>query len=541
MKVLRFEQTGDPWHDWGLCELYASLLSVDGVTCSKIEPSGFTLETELPGDEFSKKVASQVCNAKRWNDLHPRYEEGKKISRCAPNIQNGRRIPGEKYDPKVTKQEWTEAGLKGNPPAQVRNRCLRIPTIPITAGNFTALMDDSATLEDKNSFLYIVEEAYKGAVLHLTQSADPLIAKHHSNTKVRGSSNTNNSLSASALFAMASYCCSISPNIPFYRKQGTTAIVLLPEGNGMAILLKFWRHLKSGKILKNPDDPDGNMSTNIPFSVNGRSAHMLALLGALQDGMTVREVNDDPFSEEDLITLTDWIAIEISSGTNIRIGNIDHIGVPGGLFPLLRKIAAPSWYKWGESGISFVKDCYVGLRFKYYPLQDKIAEALFKMESSPYDCWQNLSTIAYMAYKNSDEAVTITRSSAFLLPYFYQHFAKEIIKMEEDRLEACKKIGDLVGTVFSQDVTLLSRLHNVSSPNEFRSCLELVAFRLFKFSNGKDASKSWHVSSEDFSTLLKTTDTDEWTLASQTLSAFACLKAFNQNLPNSEKKEGDSK
>ena len=36
--------------------------------------------------------------------------------------------------------------------------------------------------------------------------------------------------------------------------------------------------------------------------------------------------------------------------------------------------------------------------------------------------------------------------------------------MQEDQLNACRKIGELAGQTFNRDVTMISRLHNASSP-----------------------------------------------------------------------------
>ena len=107
--------------------------------------------------------------------------------------------------------------------------------------------------------------------------------------------------------------------------------------------------------------------------------------------------------------------------------------------------------------------------------------------------------------------------------------------MTPEQLLSCKKIGELVGSAFHRDVTLLSRLHNATSPTELRSILELVAFRLFKASNGPDRTQLWHLSAGEYEELLQITHTPNWQAAAQTISAFASLKAFNINLGEENK------
>lgn len=104
--------------------------------------------------------------------------------------------------------------------------------------------------------------------------------------------------------------------------------------------------------------------------------------------------------------------------------------------------------------------------------------------------------------------------------------------MTEDQLTACRKIGELTGGAFPKDVTLISRLHNTATPDDLRANLNLIGFRLFKASNGDDEDKRrmWHVSPQEFGTVLDMTNGGDWQAAAQTISIFASLTAFNKNL-----------
>jgi len=187
LREIRFTQTGDPWHDWGLCELYEALHdpSLQPYLHITLEgDAGFIVTTELSSRDFGEKVGSVLTSASRWNMLHPRFEEGKKIPRCEPRIVNGRRVPGEKYDEKVSKEEWEAADCRGEPPKIERERCKRLASVPLTPGRLEALMSPKG---GKDSFADIAAKVLEPATaMSVTQGANPLVAKHHSNYNVRG-------------------------------------------------------------------------------------------------------------------------------------------------------------------------------------------------------------------------------------------------------------------------------------------------------------------------------------------------------------------
>lgn len=111
--------------------------------------------------------------------------------------------------------------------------------------------------------------------------------------------------------------------------------------------------------------------------------------------------------------------------------------------------------------------------------------------------------------------------------------------MQEDQLSACRKIGELAGQAFNRDVTMISRLHNASSPDELRANLALLSFRLFKASNDTDDREGlFHISPQEFQRVLDMTNGPDWAKAAQTISLFACLKAFNKNIDKGENANG---
>lgn len=536
---LQFIQTGDPWHDWGLCELYDVLQRFcdwpDGSDTIVSQPSedGFTIQGELTADQFGQTIHAALSAPDRWNDLYPRFEEGQKIARCQPHTERGRRIPGEKYDPKVSQVEWEENGCKGKLPTVARNRCQRIASVPMTPGKLAELLRPEG---GKEAIGQVASDAVRGEQGDVTQSANPVAAKHHSNGKVRGPSGANSAKPETAAFLLSCFCTSVSARKPFVKNDD--CVVYLPDDLPFPRAFRLWKQMTTGGMLIHPDQADkGDMYRNLPLRGDGEEAQLLILLDALQSSLGLKTEGEGLF-ESDIITLNNWIAIHFSSSTNVSVGAIHRIEVPGTVFPLLSPISCPDYWK-NQSDVSFVRDCLTSIRLEISPVQSRIAHALFQTNKAT--AWQSLAATAFFLYKNVYQAGKSTRSAVRLLPHFYIHFAKELLTMTDEQLTSCRKIGELVGGAFSTDVTLISRLHNTATPDDLRANLNLIGFRLFKASNGdaEDRRSLWHVSPQEFRAVLDLAATDDWQSAAQTISIFASLTAFNKNLDKG--KEGNPK
>lgn len=531
---VEFSQTGDPWHDWGLCELYDVLVNRcqpqdGGIQISAPNEAGFTVTSDLTPEQFGQIVGAQLCANDRWDALHPRFEEAKKIpDQCGPHTKDGRRVPGEKYEDKISKSKWEEAGCRGNPPAAPRNRCQRLASVPMTPAKLTELLRPDG---GKESIGQIVADAARGTAADVTQSANPVAGKHHSNGRVRGPSGNNGARTETAAFLLACFCASVSAWKPFVKDDD--CVVYLPDNLPFPRALELRTQLVSRGILIHPDAPNGEMYRNLPLRGDGEEANLLILLDALQSRLAFRKEGDGLFSADELIP-NNWLAIHFSSGTNVSVGGIHRIEVPGYVFPLLKPVPPPSHWK-SEEPVSFVTDCLTGVRVETLPVQSRIAHALFL--ANRRDAWRSLATTAFFLCKNVDQAGKSTRTAARLLPHFFLHFAKELLTMTEDQTTACRKIGELTGGAFPKDVTLISRLHNTATPDDLRANLNLIGFRLFKASNGDadDKRGMWHVSPQEFRTVLDMAATGDWQAAAQTISIFASLTAFNKNLDKTDK------
>ncbi len=528
---IEWRVTGDPWHDWGLVELYEIMRDPDLRDIVKVtapSPTGFTTTTDAPCEEWAAQLSRTLMRADRWNSLHPRFPEGRAIPRCHPRTENGRRVPGEKYEEKVSLDEWQAAGLKGKPPATVRNRCQRLVSVPVT----TSQLEDLFNEESRNKSIRAVVQAAlsPGEKLEITQGVNPMVAKHHSNVTVRGPGGANGAIDAPARQVLACLCASISPWKPFTKNDETA--ILLPVSLPFDIAVKLWQHLRY--VLVDPDSVGGEMYRNIPLRVDGDVSELLALLDAIVSAMAERRV--DLLTMEEVRTVRRWVAIHLSSGTNVIVGAIRAIQTGPVLLELLEPIPLPSQEEGAEQqNISFMQDVFCQIRLDNYAWQERIAEALLKVDTNRSEAWRGLTDSAFDLNRCVSQAGKTTRWAARLLLPCYYHFAGRLTTMTPEQLSSCKKIGELVGGAFHKDVTLLSRLHNTTSPSDMRSILELISFRLFKLSSGPEKSHLWHLSSGEYEELLQLTHTPDWQAAAQTISAFACLKAFNINLAEENK------
>ncbi len=527
--ILTFRQAADPWHDWGLCELHEALQIVASsesrIQVGEADTSGFSITANMTHDEFVTALFHEMAANRRWNEVYPRFEEGKKIEGCAPKSVDGRRVEdrNDKNDPKFVKENWSSSGCEGNPPPQARNKCQRITNVPLSSTGVGNLLDPNGGAK---SLQAIIEDAVEGNESDLKQETNPLTANHHSNGKVRGPYASNSARVEKALYVLSCYATSLSPWKPFVTSPPSDCTVYLPDNVPFDRALRLWKHLHN-TALRHPDEANGTMYRNLPLSGDGEAAQLLMLLDSLQSNLPAKRSSDD-LNEDDIVELNNWLTISFSSGTGVNVGGVHRIEVPGEVFHLLAPIEPPPNWK-NRAAVSFVRDCLNGLRVSDATPQNNLARALLLPTST--DKWRAFESATFFLYKNTDRANTTNRRSAALLPHFMTHFCKETKLMQEDQLSACRKIGELAGQTFNRDVTMISRLHNASSPDELRSNLALLTFRLFKASNdADDRAGLYHISPQEFQRVLDMTHGPDWAKAAQTISLFACLKAFNKNI-----------
>ena len=124
--------------------------------------------------------------------------------------------------------------------------------------------------------------------------------------------------------------------------------------------------------------------------------------------------------------------------------------------------------------------------------------------------------------------------------------------MSNEKLrEDLRALGYTIGSVFSRDVTLISKLYNISSEGAFRAALSQVMFRIYKIGldgeaedgtlrvKVKNEEKSiTRVSRERVTRILDELTPENWSQIAETLSTFTSLSAFNENFSQRQAKGG---
>ena len=83
-------------------------------------------------------------------------------------------------------------------------------------------------------------------------------------------------------------------------------------------------------------------------------------------------------------------------------------------------------------------------------------------------------------------------------------------------------------------------MFNISSVNAFRDTLNVVMFRLYKFSTGEDAKKAVPVKQERIDHILNELTDKNYKEIAETLSTYVCLNAYNAKVFESKSDNGGS-
>ena len=123
--------------------------------------------------------------------------------------------------------------------------------------------------------------------------------------------------------------------------------------------------------------------------------------------------------------------------------------------------------------------------------------------------------------------------------------------LNEELREDLRRLGYTIGSVFSRDVTLISKLYNISSEGAFRAALRQVMFRLYKIGLDEEAEDGklrvkvkneeksiTRVSRKRVTRILDELTPENWSQIAETLSTFTSLSAFNENFSQRQAKGG---
>ena len=160
------------------------------------------------------------------------------------------------------------------------------------------------------------------------------------------------------------------------------------------------------------------------------------------------------------------------------------------------------------------------------------------MKTAIFGLWKHADAINFRPQEDRPHPIR-------LLPHFIRYFLEVNTVLNDETREDLRALGSTIGSVFSSDVTLISKLYNISSENAFHEFLKQVSFRLYKVGRvGEtlpDGKRQIEVQGEtktvtrvSIERITRITgklyeDPDTWKPMAETLSTFASLNAFNAN------------
>ena len=382
------------------------------------------------------------------------------------------------------------------------------------------------------------------------QVINPFLNKHH--VKVRGFGKTGGYFKVNPILRFVNLCSTLDPCIPFVYKHPTTFLIL-PEITDLSLLAKVYGLLQINlKDISDKTEP--STSTNLRGILKASDAYSLAITlfhNIFYIFTTKEEWDSAPWENPDEVRhqVTRWVITPFARDPNTRFGNFNTIEVDHRLYDFIKPIPFNE-----NDHIRLVLDILSCISFsaggenavRY--LSKAIATSDPQLtKTAIFRLWKHADAIKFHPQKDRPHPVK-------LLPHFIRYFLEINTVLNKETREDLRELGRTIGSVFSSDVTLISKLYNVSSANALFEFLNQALFRLYKVGRigevktdgflhaevqGDNKSIS-RVKDERITRVLDKLfeDTDAWKPMAETLSTFASLYAFNANFFKS-KNQGD--
>jgi hypothetical protein len=377
------------------------------------------------------------------------------------------------------------------------------------------------------------------------QVVNPFSNKHH-NIKIRGFGGNNSYLKVGPILRFVNLCMTLEPHIPFVynpsAKPDPTTFLVLPEIADLSLLARVYARLQMN--LKDISDRrETATSTNLRGIRRASDTYSLAitLFHNIFYLFTVEAESDNdgswdfaPLGEPEQVRrqVTRWVIIPFARKQNIRFGNFHIVEVDHRLYDFIRPIP------FGDSDeIRLVPDIVSCTEFSgpsgenaIRHLSQAIATSDTRLiKDAIFELWKHTDAINFRPQKGKPHPVRLLR-------YFIQHFLEVNAVLNEELREDLRALANTIGQIFNRDVTLISKLYNISSENAFRSVLNQVLFRLYKVSTGDAAKELLPLRQERIRRILDEISPEKWKEMAETLSTFVSLSAFNANVFESKPK-----
>ena len=540
--------TGNPWTDFGIVSFCEELRSAHFLGELKQTAYEATITIDAPDFETVEEWLNQRFQL-RWNQLYWLSRGAKILGRTSLTYDNagfidrGRsQIPTTEDDRIQIKEKWKNSQIKDN--------------MPLTQWrfNFIGTSTDAQGLRNKQEanvqdFLQnwknpvgkkVCETSGRPAakLKKLLQVVNPFASKHH-NTKVRGVLASSINPEVGPLYYLINLCTTLDDYVPFvYDPAKQTVRLILPDIPNIELLVKIYERLRKNlrdDLRENELYPYTNLRLRLQVS-NPYSLALLLFHNIFYE-FTLSDEDDDeteggwnfsPLGEKPVETtrqLTRWVIIPFSKGQNVIFQNFHTVVVNHRLYDFIKPIP------FAQAKIQLVPDILARMFPKSPDGENALGQLSRSIATSSsslmkialFNLWKHVGSVNYNLKQG-------TPHPARLLIPFINHFL-EVNQVLDDKLrDDLRALGTTIGGIFSKDVTLISKLFNISSVSAFREALNVVMFRLYKLSTGDGAKKAIPVRQERVEHILTQLKEENYREIAETLSTYVCLSAYNANV-----------
>ncbi len=575
---LTLSLTGNPWTDFGIVSLSEELWSSDPrflIEKPLLTENAAMITIDISDVEMIKTWFNQRLRDK-WNNIYHPSPIAKALKR-APIQENGFIKPDEKISIDDAARKTIKDKLKRSNIEDEELLVKRRSNFVGVPGNIKTIQNNLVEMVDEivenlissraQNFCEVSGLAFKQKqAKQVTQYANPFANQYHNNP-VRGTTRrVGYGKKISPIHYLVNLLTTLCPSIPFVCE--TEIALVLPVIPDLHLLSKVYTRLVMSDNLKDfSDSEETYIFTNLrelrppydDYSLAIYIFHNIFYRFSKEEDRSFFEEIDEP--EQTIPLLTRWVKIPFTSPSsnpnqkNIRFGNFHYIEVDHRLYDFIRPIPFGD-----EVEIQLVPDIIarispVLIKGKRDPRGENSLRYLSKaittsdtqlMKVAIFNLWKHTDAIN-VRLDLQPEAPHPLR----MLRYFIQHFLEVNAVLNEKMREDLRRLGFTIGSVFSRDVTLISKLYNVSSEGAFRAVLSQIMFRLYKIGlDGKaeDGKLRVKVKNEDKSItrvshkrvtrILDELTPENWQNLAETLSTFTSLSAFNANFSQRQAKGG---
>lgn len=562
-KELRLSLTGNPWTDIGIVGLCQELQ--DGSPTFLEKPPVWTeheVIISIHNDRESMEGMAELLYdimRTRWNQLYWPSKPAKVLNRSltrkdgfVDSSENLSLLSGEKKLVKDTLK------AKGVPTSSIKD------TVSLTQDRLNYVGTRSDRDKIKKQMKSIVRDftenwmtsdgtklcdlcgCVSSKLVMATQSINPFLNKYQNN-RVRGFRSSNDYYQQCPICYFTSLYTALDANLPFvYDGPNKQVSLILPDTADLKLLGRI-RNRLNGNLLDLGQLSQLRTSTNLraywwhdPYSLSLVLFHNIFYEFSIQEDTEEEEWSFEP--TVNMRKVSRWLILPFIREKNVRFGNIHTMQVNDCLYDYIKPIPMDK----GVQPLQLVPDILSRITPRSrHPDGITIVQSLSKaiatsdvslLKSAVFRLWKHSDAINYYAKRG-------------LLSRFIQHFLEVNAVLNDELREDLRAIGITIGSAFSRDVTLISKLYNVSSEGAFRAVINQVLFRLYKLSISGKATEDGkliveaqgetraitRMKQDRFTRVMDQLSSQNWKEMAETLSTFASLSAFNANFSKSTK------